>query len=110
MSQSSHLECFTDDNFDDRVLRSDLPVLVDFSADWCPPCRILEPVIEKLAEDYAGRLRVGTSDVDQNADVATRYQIHHLPTMLVFRSGRIVAQVVGALPRHRLDELLATVV
>lgn len=109
MTPHPHLESFTDDNFDDRVLRSDLPVLVDFSADWCPPCHILEPVIEKLAEDYAGKLRVGTSNVDQNGTIATRYEIHHLPTLLVFRAGKVVAKVVGAIPRRKLDALLAAV-
>jgi thioredoxin 1 len=104
---SAHLETFTDANFDAEVLGSELPVLVDFSADWCPPCHILEPVIETLADDYAGRLRVGVSNVDQNGEIATRYQIHHLPTLLVFRGGTVVAQVVGAVPRPRLDALLA---
>ena len=104
-----HVETFTDSNFDTQVLRSELPVLVDFSADWCPPCHIMEPVIDRLAADYAGKLRVGTSDVDTNGDVATRYEIHHLPTLLVFRAGQVVARIVGAVPRPKLDALLAAV-
>ena len=106
---SEHVETYTDSNFEAEVLRSDLPVLVDFSADWCPPCHTLEPVIARLAGDYVGRLRVGAADVDTNADIATRYEVHHLPTLLVFRGGTVVARVTGAVPRRTLDELLARV-
>ncbi|MDX2089678.1 MAG: thioredoxin domain-containing protein [Kofleriaceae bacterium] len=104
---TEHLEAFTDANFAAEVLGSRLPVLVDFSADWCPPCHVLRPVIGKLADDYVGRLRVGVSDVDQNGEIATRYRIHSLPTLLVFRGGNVVARVEGGLPRPRLDTLLA---
>ncbi len=107
---SERVETFTDANFDTQVLRSELPVLVNFSADWCPPCHVMEPVIGQLANDYAGTLRVGTSNVDTNGEVATRYEIHHLPTLLVFRAGQVVARIVGALPRAKLDTLLAAVV
>jgi thioredoxin 1 len=107
---SEHVETFTDANFDTQVLQSELPVLVDFSADWCPPCLIMQPVVDQLAADYAGKLRVGVSDVDTNGDVATRYEIHHLPTLLVFRAGQVVARIAGAVPRAKLDKLLAVVV
>lgn len=74
-----------------------------------PPLRVIEPVIEKFAEQYASKLRVGTSDVDQTGAIATRYEVHHLPTLLVFRAGKVVAKVVGAIPRRKLDALLAAV-
>lgn len=103
-------EAFTDDNFEAEVLRSSAPVLVDFTASWCPPCQSMVPVIERLAADYAGRLRVGSADVEHNSDIATRYRIHHLPTLLVFRGGVVVAQVTGAVPRVTLDALLQKLV
>lgn len=104
-----NLETFTDANFETEVLRSDLPVLVDFSADWCPPCLAFEPILEQVADAYAGRLRVGKSDVDRNAEIATRYAIHHLPTVLVFRGGKVIGQVIGAVPRNKLDALVTAV-
>jgi thioredoxin 1 len=104
---NKHLEAFTDANFDREVLKSDLPVLVEFGGDWCRPCRILEPILDKVAVDYAGSLRVGVSDADANGEVATRYEIVSLPTLLVFRGGRVVARVIGAVPRKKLDSVLA---
>ena len=106
---SKHLETFTDANFDTEVPSSELPVLVDFSAAWCAPCHVIAAVIEEIADDYAGRLRVGTLDVDANGRIATRYQIRSLPTLLVFRNGNVVAQVIGAVPRRKLDALLVQV-
>jgi thioredoxin 1 len=107
---SEHVQTFTDANFDAEVLQSELPVLVDFSADWCPPCLVMEPVIDRVAQDYARKLRVGTVDVEANGESSTRYEIHHLPTLLVFRSGRVVARIVGAVHRAKLDTLLAAVI
>jgi len=104
---NNRVEVFTDSNFDADVLKSKLPVLVEFGAEWCGSCRILEPVIENVAIDYAGTLRVGTSDVEANGETATRYQIFGLPTLLVFRGGNVVARVTGAVPRKTLDRLLA---
>lgn len=103
------LETFTDANFDAEVLRSELPVLVDFAADWCQPCVAFEPILEQVAGTYAGKVRVGKSDVDRNAEIATRYAIHHLPTVLVFRGGKVIGQVIGAVPRHKLDALVTAV-
>ena len=106
---NKHLETFTDANFEREVLMSDLPVLVEFGGEWCRPCRILEPILDKVAVDYAGALRVGISDADTNGEIATRYEIVSLPTLLVFRAGRVVARVIGAVPRKKLDGVLAPV-
>ena len=107
---SERVETFTDATFDTAVLHSKLPVLVDFFAAWCPPCHLMEPIIDRLADDYGGKMRVGTVDVETNGEIASRYEIHQLPTLLVFREGRVVARITGALPRSRLDVLLAAVV
>ncbi len=86
---------FTDDNFDAEVLKSDTPVLVDFWAEWCQPCRMLGPTIEKLATDYAGKVKVGKLDCDQSRKVAGQYDIRSIPTVLVFKGGQIVNRFVG---------------
>ena len=86
---------FTDANFDDEVLKSDVPVLVDFWADWCMPCRMLGPTIEELAGDFAGRVKVGKVDTDSNRDTAIKYRIESLPTVLLFKDGEPVQKFVG---------------
>jgi thioredoxin 1 len=85
----------TDATFADDVLASDLPVLVDFSAEWCPPCHRLKPVLNDLAAEYAGRIRIVTIDVDANPEVQRRYGVMSMPTLSVFRNGELVSQVVG---------------
>jgi len=101
----------TDASFAGEVLASDVPVLVDFWAEWCPPCHRLAPVLEELAAEYAGRARIVKVDVDANPEVTRAYGILSMPTLSVFRAGRIVSQVVGAQPKNRLraqlDEALA---
>jgi len=84
------------ENWDREVLQSDVPVLVDFSATWCPPCRLIEPTIEKLAAEFAGRARVGSIDVDRHPEIAERYGVNAMPTLLVFQGGRVVDQRIGA--------------
>ncbi|MFO0583719.1 MAG: thioredoxin [Anaeromyxobacter sp.] len=96
----------TDASFADAVERSPLPVLVDFTAEWCAPCRVLEPVLEGLARDRAGTLRVARLDVDVNPATAERFGVRSMPTLLLFRGGRVVQQVVGAMSRARLEKLL----
>jgi thioredoxin 1 len=93
-------------NWDEEVLGSKEPVLVDFWATWCPPCKLIAPTIDALATEYKGRIKVGKLDVDADGDVAGRYGIRSIPTLLVFRDGEVVDQRVGALPQAELAQLL----
>ena len=97
----------TDDNFDEQALRSQLPVWIEFTAAWCPPCRALAPHIAAIAKSYAGRLRVATCDVDANRELTVRLDVRAMPTVMVFKSGRVVGQIVGAAPRAKLEALVA---
>jgi thioredoxin 1 len=86
---------FTDQNFEDEVLKSSTPVLVDFWAEWCMPCRMLAPTIEKIAKDYAGKVKVGKLDTDANRDVAAKYSISAIPTVILFKDGQVSQKFVG---------------
>jgi len=97
---------FTDANFGTEVLQSDLPVLVDFTATWCGPCKALGPIVEQLADEMAGRFKVGTLDIDENPQVASKYGIRSVPTVLVFRAGEKTGQRNGLTNRAKLIELL----
>ncbi len=100
MNQSSKRPlAVTDKDFGEQVLRSETPVLVDFWAEWCGPCRMLGPVIESLSEDFAGRVRVAKVDVDSNQEVAARYGIRSIPTVILFDKGQIVHTFVGLRPK-----------
>ena len=92
---SENVKEFTDQNFETEVLKSDQPVLVDFWAEWCPPCRALTPTIEKLANDYVGKVKVGKVDTDSNRDISIKYNISSIPTLLVFKNGQIAQKFVG---------------
>ena len=96
----------TDETFDGVVLGSDLPVLVDFWATWCPPCKRLAPVIDQLAEEYAGRCEVVTVNTDEQPRVARDYQVMATPTLALFRGGEMVRAVVGAQPKRLLAKML----
>jgi thioredoxin 1 len=93
---TSTLVMTTDATFDADVLASQLPVLVDFTADWCPPCRMVAPVLQRLADDESSRLRVVSLDVDANPETTRRYQVLGMPTLALFVAGELVSQVVGA--------------
>ena len=97
---------FTDATFDQEVLKSDKPVLVDFWAEWCGPCRMVGPVVEELAGEYEGIAKVGKVDVDSNPQVSMQYGIRSIPSLLVFKGGQVVDQIVGAVPKSSLKKAL----
>ena len=97
---------FTDQTWDNEVLGSDQPVLVDFWAEWCGPCRMMSPTIDAVATDYAGKAKVGKLNVDENGGTAMRYSIRGIPTILVFKGGEVVAQKVGAVGKTDVQALI----
>lgn len=96
----------TDSNFNDEVIQADTPVLVDFWAEWCGPCRMVGPVVEELAGDYEGRVKVGKVDVDSNPQISMQYGIRSIPSLLIFKNGEVVDQIVGAVPKTHLQKQL----
>jgi thioredoxin 1 len=97
---------FTDASFDSEVVNSDTPVLVDFWAEWCGPCRQMTPTVEAIADDYAGRVKVGKVNVDENGGTAMRFNVRGIPTLLVFKGGRVVEQRVGAIGKSDVQKML----
>ena len=95
----------TDANFEDEVIRSAVPVLLDFWAPWCGPCKMIGPIVEQLAEEYSGRLKVGKVNVDEESDLAGRHGIVSIPTLVVYKGGKIVNQAVGGLPKKNIEAL-----
>ena len=102
----SHTLEFSDQNFEQDVLKSAEPVLVDFWATWCGPCRMLAPTVDAIADEYAGRAKVGKLNVDENVNVASRYGIRSIPTLLLFKAGQIQEQISGAQPKEALNRML----
>jgi len=86
---------FTDEDFEKEVFKSDLPVLVDFFAEWCGPCKMMGPIIEKLADEYAGKIKIGKMDVDANEKIPAQFMIQSIPTLVFFKDGKAVKQVTG---------------
>ncbi|MBO6571287.1 thioredoxin [bacterium] len=97
---------FTDGNFEAEVLNSDKPVLVDFWAEWCGPCRMIGPVVEEMAGEYEGKAKIGKVNVDNNPDISVKYGIRSIPALLIFKNGEVVDQIVGAVPKPHLTKQL----
>ena len=101
----------TDQTFEEEVLKSEIPVLVDFWAEWCAPCKIIAPILDELSTEYEGKLKIAKVDVDSNAQKAGEYGVRGIPTLLIFKSGEPADQVVGAVPKAtlkaRIDKVLS---
>ena len=100
---------FTSENFEAEVLKSDVPVLVDFYADWCGPCKRMAPIVEQLAAEYEGRLKVGKMDVDANTDIAVKYGIMSIPTLIIFKNGEIFRREAGVQTEKSIEMAIGQV-
>ena len=107
---SENVKEITSINFNDEVLESDTPVLVDFWAEWCGPCRAIGPVVEEIANDYDGKVSVGKLNVDNENQLAMEYGVRSIPALLIFNNGTVVNQIVGAVPKNRITDILDTVI
>lgn len=99
---------FTDQNFREEVMQSSLPVVIDFWAVWCGPCKMIAPIMEELAQEYQGKAKIGKLDVDHNPTVAMQYGIRSIPTVMIFQNGDVVEQIVGAVPKRQIVEKLSS--
>jgi thioredoxin 1 len=97
---------FTDAGFENEVLSSDVPVLVDFWAEWCPPCRAIGPTVDQLATEYSGKVKIGKLDVDSNERTAARYGVRSIPTLLLFKGGQIIEQRTGSMGKPEFQKML----
>lgn len=95
---------FTADNFETEVLQASVPVLVDFYADWCNPCKMMGPVVAKIAEEYQGRVKVGKCNIDENMELARNYRVSSIPAFVIFKDGKVAANYVGSMPAAELKE------
>ena len=92
----------TQENFDNEVIKSEIPVLVDFWAEWCGPCRMISPIVDQIASEYSGKLKVGKVNVDEAQEIAIKYSVMSIPTLMVFKKGQVVDQVIGAMDKEQL--------
>ncbi len=107
---SDNVKEYTSDDFKSEVVESDTPVLVDFWAEWCGPCKVIAPVVEELATDYKDKIKFGKVNVDDNNMVASEYGVRSIPTLLIFKNGTVVNQIVGAVPKEKITDILDTVI
>lgn len=103
---SDNVKEFTDDNFDSEVINSDTPVLVDFWATWCAPCKAIAPTIDALADSFNGKVKIGKVNVDDNPGIPGQFGVRGIPTLILFKDGKVVDQLVGAIPKNQLEELI----
>jgi|TARA_B100000029_G_scaffold287071_1_gene280835 thioredoxin 1 len=108
MSENVHE--FTDQNFDTDVTQSDIPVLIDFWATWCGPCKAIAPVIDEIAGEYNGKVKVGKVDVDHNQNTALKFGVRSIPTLLIMKDGKVVNQIVGAVPKSNITGMLDEII
>ena len=101
---------FTDGNFDAEALKSEVPVIVDFWAAWCGPCRMIAPIIEELAGEYEGKVKVGKLDVDENQQTAIKYGVRSIPTVLFFKDGKVAETIIGAVPKSMFAEKITNLI
>jgi len=104
---SEKVLAFTDANFEREVIQSDVPVLVDFWATWCAPCKAISPLVDAVADEYAGKVKVGKVNVDENQATPGKYGVRGIPTIILFKGGAVIDQIVGAVPKSQLDALIA---
>jgi len=94
------------ENFEQEVIKSPIPVLVDFWAVWCGPCKAIAPIIEELAKEYEGKIKVGKVNVDENNEIASQYGIMSIPTIKIFKNGKIAGEMIGAAPKNQFEEMI----
>lgn len=99
----------TDSNFETEVKESSMPIMVDFYADWCGPCKMMAPLVAELAENYSGKCKIGKCNIDENPELGSKYKIMSIPTFLFFKDGEVVATVMGAVPKSQLEEKIEQV-
>ena len=96
----------TDNNFDEQIINSDIPAMVDFWAEWCQPCKMVTPVIEELAREYQGKIKIVQMNVAENRDTPAKFGIRNIPTLMLFKGGAVAQTIIGAYPKSRIDEEL----
>lgn len=96
----------TDSNFDEEIINSDMPSMVDFWAEWCGPCKMLGPAVKELAEEYKGKIKIAQMDVDKNRQIPAKFGIRSIPTLIFFKGGEVTDTIVGAYPKSHIDEVL----
>lgn len=104
------MKTITADNFEQEVLQSDIPVMVKFTAEWCGPCKIIQPILENIAKDLEGKAKIVKLDIDDSPEIAAKYRVKSIPTMMVFKDGNVVAIQIGSAPREKLIALFGDLV